>query len=447
VAARSTPRPTRLQKSRRAPRPILTAELLSIGSELTVGETRDTNAGDLARTLTSLGVAVRRIQALPDDLDTVRSAFRDAADRVDLVISTGGLGPTPDDLTREAIAAALGETPVVDPALERWLHELWDRRGLPFPAMNLKQAWLIPSATALPNPNGTAPGWWVERADGGLIVALPGPPREMTPMWTDHVVPRLREGDSGTDVASRTLRLAGIGESQVADVLGEALLRAADPVVATYARADAVDVRISSRGRADDGSTAQERVTAAVDRVAAVLGEHVWAEGATTWSEAIEAALATVGGSLAVVEVGTGASLAALLGDRTWLTFSESLAPATATARAHATPAALEHLARRGRELGEATHAVSVRARPRGADTAVSVVVVGPEWVHRERRIVFLGGSNGRVRAALAAAHIVLSALRGENDRGALNDAPRAAARRDPGRRSDRARAGSGRRP
>src|SRR6185503_2019720 len=160
-------------------RPILTAELLSIGSELTVGETRDTNAGDLARSLTGLGVAVRRIQAVPDDLASVRAAFEWSIRAADLVVSTGGLGPTPDDLTREAIAAALDEEPAVDPDLEAWLRELWTRRGMPFPEMNLKQAWLLPSATALPNPNGTAPGWWVERGDGGLIVALPGPPREM----------------------------------------------------------------------------------------------------------------------------------------------------------------------------------------------------------------------------------------------------------------------------
>ncbi|HEY8439341.1 MAG TPA: molybdopterin-binding protein, partial [Candidatus Limnocylindrales bacterium] len=229
-------------------RAILTAEILSIGTELTVGETRDTNAGDLARSLTSLGVAVRRIGALPDDLGVVEAAFRSGVEGSDLVVSTGGLGPTPDDLTREAIAGALGETPAVDPDLERWLRDLWARRGMPFPEMNLKQAWLIPSAAALPNPNGTAPGWWVERPDGGVIVALPGPPREMAPMWADEVLSRLRDRGTGADVATRTLRLAGIGESQVADLLGEPLLRATDPVVATYARADAVDVRISARG-------------------------------------------------------------------------------------------------------------------------------------------------------------------------------------------------------
>src|SRR3954462_4758346 len=98
--------------------PIRTAELLSIGTELTVGETRDTNAGDLARELTHQGVVVGRMTALPDDLETVEGAFREALGRAELVISTGGLGPTPDDLTREAIAGFLGETPAVDPALE-----------------------------------------------------------------------------------------------------------------------------------------------------------------------------------------------------------------------------------------------------------------------------------------------------------------------------------------
>ena len=146
---------------------VLTAELLSIGTELTVGDTRDTNAGELARSLTSLGVRVLRLTALPDDLASVTAAFSDGLSRADMVVSTGGLGPTPDDLTREAIAAACDETVAVDPATEAWLRELWTRRGIPFPELNLKQAWLIPSAEALPNPNGTAPGWFVRRPAGG----------------------------------------------------------------------------------------------------------------------------------------------------------------------------------------------------------------------------------------------------------------------------------------
>jgi nicotinamide-nucleotide amidase len=397
------------------PRPIRTAELLSIGSELTVGETRDTNAGDLARSLSGLGVAIRRIQAVPDDLATVRTAFREAAAATDLVVSTGGLGPTPDDLTREAIAAAVGEEPSVDPDLERWLRELWARRGIPFPPMNLKQAWLLPSATALPNPNGTAPGWFVRRPDGGLIVALPGPPREMRPMWQDHVLPALAEHGIGARVASRTLRTAGVGESQLAELLGEDLLRATDPIVATYARADAVDVRISARDEGDvpDGApTAAERVDAMTERIRALLGDAVWAVGEMSWPDAIEAALAERHGSLAVLEVGTSGTFAALLGDRGWVRFTESLAGDGATAREHRSADGFEHLVRRATELGECGYAIGVRVRSRGADTAVSFLVVGPGWTHRERRMVFLGGANGRTRAALAAAHTLLTALR-----------------------------------
>ncbi|MDQ3127531.1 MAG: molybdopterin-binding protein [Chloroflexota bacterium] len=405
-------------------RPILTAELLSIGSELTVGETRDTNAGEIARTLTGIGVAVGRIQAVPDDLEVVRDAMAGAVARVDLVVSTGGLGPTPDDLTREAIAAAVGEEPAVDPELEAWLRALWSRRRAPFPEMNLKQAWLLPSATALPNPNGTAPGWWVDRADGGVVVALPGPPREMRPMWTDHALARLRDRGAGAPVASRTLRLAGIGESQVADLIGEALLRGLDPIVATYARQDAVDVRISSRdlgpamhgvgaGAVEAGaSSASERVAAAAERIAALLDGHVWSEGETTWADAIGEALSEGGSALAVVEVGTAAALAVLLGDRPWIRITESVSSDGPVASERRTAAGLETLTRQAMARGGAVVGIGVRARERGADTAVSMVVVGPDWIHRERRIVFLGGPNGRTRSALAAAHVLLTALR-----------------------------------
>jgi len=148
-------------------RSLETAELLSIGSELTVGETRDTNAGEIARDLDRVGVRIGRLTAVPDRLEIVHRAFVDGLARSDLIVCTGGLGPTPDDLTRESIAAALGETPVVDPELERWLRELWTRRGIDFPTMNLKQAWLIPSATAI--PIRTAP-----RPAGGSIRPMAG---------------------------------------------------------------------------------------------------------------------------------------------------------------------------------------------------------------------------------------------------------------------------------
>src|SRR3990172_9299801 len=165
------------------------------------------------------------------------------------------------------------------------------RRGMKSPPMNLKQAWLTPSAVAIPNPNGTAPGWWVEPPSGGLVVALPGPPREMRPMWREWVLPRLAERGLGRDFVSRTYRLTGIGESAVADLLGEALLRQPNPEVATYARVEAVDVRISAfPEEASDGTrprSAEDLVAQAEREVLAKVGGHVWAREDETWAGAI----------------------------------------------------------------------------------------------------------------------------------------------------------------
>lgn len=407
------------------PRRLLTAELLSVGSELTVGETRDTNAGEVARSLTGSGVRVTRLTGLPDDLAAVTEAFRAGLARSDLVVSTGGLGPTPDDLTREAIAAACGETPTVDPDLEAWLRELWSRRGLAFPELNLKQAWRIPSAVALANPNGTAPGWFVTRPDGRIVVALPGPPREMRPMWSDEVLPRLSRLGLGAAVASRTYRLAGIGESQVAQRLGEDLLRATNPIVATYARVEAVDVRISAT--ADGARSADALVEEAAAVVLGRLGSHVWATGETTWSQAIGLRLEDLGWTLSVVEIGTGGSVNALFGDVPWVRFDESISPDAPVAAAHApahAPAGesdesdedaggdLVLFARRARELGASEVGLAVRARPRTGDTALSIALSTPAGDRRVKRMVFLTGPQGRSRAALAAAAVLLDVLR-----------------------------------
>lgn len=393
------------------PRPLRIASIVSIGAELTVGDTRDTNAGELARGLTAAGVTIERLVAVPDVLEVVQEAFASALERADLVVSTGGLGPTPDDLTREAIAAVCGETPVVDPGLERWLRALWKRRGLPFPEMNLKQAWRIPSAEALANPNGTAPGWFVRRPDGRVIVAMPGPPREMRPMWADEALPRLREQGLGSPFAARTFRTTGIGESQLAEVLGEAVLRATNPQVATYARADAVDIRVSAFDGPDADGTARraaEHVATMAALVEATVGRHIWAEGDTTWAQAIGARLEAASWRLAVTERGTGGQLGVLLGDASWLALVESWTDARPEAidDAGAVAAAAAVRDRAAVDVG-----VAVDARVEGSDTIVTIALVGPGIEHVERRTAFLAGPMGRVRAALASAAAILERL------------------------------------
>lgn len=392
--------------------PLRAAALLSIGTELTVGETRDTNAGDLARDLTRQGVVVTRITALPDDLAAVTAAFGDALERAELVVSTGGLGPTPDDLTREALAALVGETPTVDPDLETWLLDLFERRQLPFPEANRKQAWLIPSAESIPNSNGTAPGWWVTRPDGRIVVALPGPPREMRPMWDGWVVPRLIARGLGRPLASVTLRLTGIGESAIASRLVALLEPGARPAVATYARADAVDVRIWTHAQGNSVDEAAALVAGVEAQVVAMLGKHVWARGDTSWPQAVAATLDARGWRLSAVEVGLRGALLSLLGEglEERLAFGEVLAhrPAPHDGKR----ATLEDLAVRVRHLGQSEVGVAVEARERRGDTAVSVAVVTPDATHRETRVVFLGGPLGRSRAAIATAAILLSRIR-----------------------------------
>ena len=391
-------------------RPISTAELLSVGSELTVGETRDTNAGELARTLTDNGVEVLRMTALPDDLAAVTDAFRVALGRADLIVSTGGLGPTPDDLTRESIAAAIGETPSVDPDLERWLRNLFEHRGLPFPTTNVKQAWRTPSTTPIPNDNGTAPGWWVDAPGERVIVALPGPPREMRPMWTDWALPRLRERDLGRRSVAVTLRTTGLGESMIAERLGALLDRGSNPTVATYARADAVDVRISAVPT--DDMDAAALVAAAEAEVRHLVGDHVWGRGDVTWAAAIGERLAARRWRLAVVEIGTRGSVLGLLGEG----LGDRVAFAETLSTGHRPPEGgrldLRRLAEQVRQAGGAEVGLAVRAATRGANMAVSIAIADPRGTHAERRLAFLAGPQGRTRAALLAAAILHARLR-----------------------------------
>jgi nicotinamide-nucleotide amidase len=378
-------------------RPLRSAVLIAIGSELTTGETRDTNGGDLARELTALGVDVRRIEALQDELAAVTDAIQRALAEADLVVTSGGLGPTPDDLTREAIAAACGETPAVDPSLEAWLEGLYERRGMAMPEVNRKQAWLIPSASALANPAGTAPGWWVERPDGRLIVALPGPPHEMTRVWHDEALPRLHSRGLGDDRASVTLRLAGIGESALVELLGEPRLRTINPVLATYARVDAVDLRISAV--AHDAETAAGLVSRAVADVEPLLEPYLFARGRESWVDALGARLD--GRRLAIVEIGSGGQLGALLGVAPWLVFAETLAADSALVRTHGD---LGAEATRVRAVGDVEIGLALRARERSNDTAVTIAADIEGRHERVTRTAFLGGEQGRRRAALAAA-------------------------------------------
>jgi nicotinamide-nucleotide amidase len=286
------------------------AEILSIGTELLLGQITDTNATYLAQQLGALGIDLFYVSQVGDNLERLSETLARARDRSQIVIMTGGLGPTEDDLSREAIAAVLHETPVVDHQYEEKLRAFFADRGVEMPESNIKQAWVLPSVTQLANPVGTAPGWWAER-DGKVIVAMPGVPHEMKRMWENEVVPRLHDRIDAC-LVTRTLRVAGLGESSVEQRLGS-LTHSSNPTIATYAKSDAVDVRISAKAATREEA---ERLLAGMEEQARqVLGQHVFGIDQETPQSVALKMLIEGGLTLATMESCTGGLLASTITD------------------------------------------------------------------------------------------------------------------------------------
>jgi len=291
---------------------LMNAEIVSIGTEILLGDILDTNGQYLCSRLPALGIALYRMSQVGDNAERLAALLRDALTRADLVLCTGGLGPTEDDVTRSAIASVLGEDVYVDAALEAELRAGFARRGnTNMPERNIKQAWLTLSTQALPNPHGTAPGWWSEK-DGRIIVAMPGPPAEMSRMWDAEVQPRLKALSTGTIIVSRTVKSVGIGEGQV-DEMVSPLLKSTNPSIGVYAKADGIHLRITARSaREDEGLAMIAPVEAAVRKI---LGDAVWGVDDDTLESATIAMLAQRRVSLATMESCTGGLLASILTD------------------------------------------------------------------------------------------------------------------------------------
>ena len=285
------------------------AHILSIGSELILGHLTDTNATYLAQELVAMGVELLHVTQVGDDRARIAATIRGAAAESDLVICTGGVGPTEDDLTREAIADVVGETPTVDAALLTTLRAFFAGRGLPMPERNAKQAWVIPSAETLANPVGTAPGWFV-RHGTTRIVAMPGVPREMFRMWREQAVPRIQAELTGRVVNSITYKTLGIGESAAEQVLDD-LVNQPNPIVATYAKDDGVHVRVT--GIAETSDEAEQLRDLAARAVAARLAPFIYANDDTTLPHALTTLLRRHGETIAVAERGSGGRFATLL--------------------------------------------------------------------------------------------------------------------------------------
>jgi nicotinamide-nucleotide amidase len=282
------------------------AQLFSVGSELLRGEVVDTNAAELAAGMARLGLELTGTRHLPDDRAVIARAFAAARSDAALVVATGGLGPTHDDLTREGLADALGEALAPDPSLTERLYERFGGPGR-MPESNLRQALRIPSAEPLENPIGSAPGWWVDR-DGCVSVLMPGVPSEMRRMWSEQVVPRLEARFALRPLHVRSVKLFGIGESAVAERVGD-LLTAPGPSIEAgiYAKDDGVHLRFGTR---EDPA----RLDVPVERAIAALGEWAWGTDDDSLPGVALATLARAGvRTLATVESATDGALLAIL--------------------------------------------------------------------------------------------------------------------------------------
>lgn len=286
------------------------AEIISCGTELLLGHITDTNATYLAQSLATLGIDLYYVSQVGDNQGRIAETLQRAWERSDLIIMTGGLGPTEDDLTRESISALVGETMAIDPQQEMHLRRGFARLHMEMPERNLKQATLIPSAQPLANPIGSAPGWWVEK-DGRIIVAMPGVPREMFRMWENQVIPRLHEQTGGL-IFTRILRVYGIGESTVEERLGE-LIHTTNPTVATYAKLDAVDVRISAK--AEQRERAEEMVVDVEMQIRQRLDDAIFGIDRETLAQVTGKLLMAHQQTLGVMESLTGGLLANMITD------------------------------------------------------------------------------------------------------------------------------------
>lgn len=282
------------------------AEIISIGTELLLGEITDTNSAYLAGQLPLLGLDIHFMSTVGDNQHRLVDTLRQAWQRSDIIIATGGLGPTQDDITREAVAELLNEEITIDPALVKKFQELFSYYKIEMPPSNIRQAGVIPSAQIIPNPRGTAPGWWIER-DERIIVTMPGPPREMQLMWTKEVLPKLQERTEGTVILSKTLKIFDLTEAKV-DELVSPFLSATNPTLATYAKADGIHLRITAKARV--ASEAQQLIDQREADIRAILNDNIWGVDFDSLESIVGALFMAKGLTLATMESSTGGLLA-----------------------------------------------------------------------------------------------------------------------------------------
>lgn len=404
------------------------ASIISVGNEVLSGRTVDTNAAYIARQLRTVGVPVVSSYTVADEEKAIQRALQLASDDADVVITTGGLGPTDDDLTRQAFAGYLGVDLVLQADLLSRLRDFFERRGRPMAEKNKIQACLPVGAAAIENEMGTAPGLMVER-DGRLLLALPGVPKEMRHMLETAVLPRVKAMGRGQAIVVRRLRCYGAGESTVAEMVGEAMRRGRNPLVNCTASAGIITLEIVAAA-AEQGKA--ERMAAEEDAaLREILGSLVYGIDDQSLAEVVGQRLTELGRTLVVAESCTGGLLAKLITDAPgasryfaggWIAYSNEI-----KTRQLGVPQALIDAYGAVSEQVAAAMAVGAR-RKAGADMAVATTgIAGPTGATEQKPVglvyIAVSGQEGtdtpkyvfpqdRSSVRLRAAQTALNALR-----------------------------------
>jgi len=299
------------------------AEIIPVGTEILLGNIIDIDSSFLANQLPLLGIDLYFISTVGDNQERLVDTLKQAWKRADLIITTGGLGPTQDDITREAIGELVSEELTVDEKLWQELQDLFSRYLREIPQSNIKQATIIPSAQIITNSMGTAPGWWVEK-DDHIIIALPGPPDEMQLMWREGILPKLKQRVTGEVILSRIIKTFRLAEAKVDELVAH-VSKLPNPTLATYIKPDGVYLRITAKAKGE--TEAQRLISQSEEQIRSVLSSYIWGVDDDTLDSVIGELLRAKNLSLATMESCTEGLLCSTIasGRESWTYFKGGL--------------------------------------------------------------------------------------------------------------------------
>lgn len=286
------------------------AEIIAVGTELLLGDIVNTNGQFLAKELAALGVEVYRQKVIGDNEERILKAFEDAFSQCDMIVTTGGLGPTKDDMTKEMACKYFNKPLVIHEESYKYIENYFRKNGREVSPSNRKQALFPEDAVVLPNPNGTAPGAIIKGENNKIIVVLPGPPREMEPMYNNYVKPYL-ENITKETMVSKVLRLFGIGEGHMAESIGDIIDAQTNPTIAPYAKN--VDVTLRITAKAKNEKEAQKLIEPMEKEIRKRLDEYIYGEGETSLEEVVGQLLIDKNKTIALAESCTGGMVTSML--------------------------------------------------------------------------------------------------------------------------------------